>query len=90
MCHSASATHLVVFIELGNKFSATDGLIRLSIDLEHLDDLIAVLDNEFRKNLQKDIRTYPFKFMFKRVTFCKLRVCILHSFWLHASLAKQT
>jgi methionine-gamma-lyase len=36
-----------VSADLREKFGVTDGLIRLSIGLEHPDDLIADLDNAF-------------------------------------------
>ena len=48
VCHPASTTHSGVSAELRDKFEVTDGLIRLSIGLEHPDDLIADLDNAFR------------------------------------------
>ncbi|GAC19340.1 cystathionine gamma-synthase family protein [Paraglaciecola arctica] len=48
VCHPASTTHSGVSAELRDKFGVTDGLIRLSIGLEHPDDLIADLDNAFR------------------------------------------
>jgi methionine-gamma-lyase len=48
VCHPASTTHSGVAAELRDKFGVTDGLIRLSIGLEHPDDLIADLDNAFR------------------------------------------
>lgn len=47
VCHPASTTHSGVQAELRNKFGVTDGLIRLSIGLEHPDDLIADLDHAF-------------------------------------------
>jgi methionine-gamma-lyase len=47
VCHPGSTTHSGVSAELRDKFGVTDGLIRLSIGLEHPDDLIADLDNAF-------------------------------------------
>lgn len=47
VCHPGSTTHSGVPVELRDKFGVTDGLIRLSIGLEHPDDLIADLDNAF-------------------------------------------
>ena len=47
VCHPGSTTHSGVSGELREKFGVTDGLIRLSIGLEHPDDLIADLDNAF-------------------------------------------
>tara|TARA_B110000027_G_scaffold47818_1_gene52451 strand:- start:819 stop:1466 length:648 start_codon:yes stop_codon:yes gene_type:complete len=47
VCHPGSTTHSGVSVDLREKFGITDGLIRLSIGLEHPDDLIADLDNAF-------------------------------------------
>lgn len=47
VCHPASTTHSGVAAELRDQFGITDGLIRLSIGLEHPDDLIADLDHAF-------------------------------------------
>ena len=47
VCHPGSTTHSGVSGDLREKFGVTDGLIRLSIGLEHPDDLIADLDNAF-------------------------------------------
>lgn len=47
VCHPGSTTHSGVSADLREKFGVTDGLIRLSIGLEHPDDLIADLDNAF-------------------------------------------
>lgn len=55
-CHPASTTHSGVPADLREQFGVTDGLIRLSIGLEHPDDLIADLDNAFRRTF-KDINT---------------------------------
>ncbi|MFT5924725.1 MAG: methionine-gamma-lyase [Paraglaciecola sp.] len=51
-CHPGSTTHSGVPAELREKFGVTDGLIRLSIGLEHPDDLIADLDNAFRRTFK--------------------------------------
>ena len=48
ICHPASTTHSGVPVELREAADVTDGLIRLSIGLEHPDDLIADLDNAFQ------------------------------------------
>ncbi|MGS2719701.1 cystathionine gamma-synthase family protein [Paraglaciecola aestuariivivens] len=47
VCHPGSTTHSGVPAELRDKFGVTNGLIRLSIGLEHPEDLIADLDNAF-------------------------------------------
>ena len=43
VCHPASTTHSAVDKGLMNELGVTDSLIRLSIGLEHPDDLIADL-----------------------------------------------
>ena len=54
ICHPGSTTHSGVPADLRDQFGVTDGLIRLSIGLEHPDDLIADLDNAFRATF-KDV-----------------------------------
>lgn len=48
VCHPASTTHSGVPQDVREAAGVTDGLVRLSIGLEHPDDLIADLDNAFR------------------------------------------
>lgn len=48
VCHPASTTHSGVPKEARDKAGVTEGLIRISIGLEHPDDLIADLDNAFK------------------------------------------
>ncbi len=48
VCHPASTTHSGIAKELREKVNVNDGLIRLSIGLEHPDDLIVDLDNAFK------------------------------------------
>ncbi|MCB5226389.1 cystathionine gamma-synthase family protein [Alishewanella sp. 16-MA] len=47
VCHPGSTTHSGVPAELRDRFGISNGLIRLSIGLEHPDDLIADLDHAF-------------------------------------------
>lgn len=47
-CHPASTTHSVVAAEVRAKNGITEGLIRLSVGIEHPDDLIADLDRALR------------------------------------------
>lgn len=54
ICHPASTTHSGVPVEARNAGGVTDGLVRLSIGLEHPDDLIADLDQAFRIAFGKD------------------------------------
>ena len=49
ICHPASTTHSGVPLEQREAAGVTEGLIRLSIGLEHPDDLILDLDQSFRK-----------------------------------------
>ncbi len=48
VCHPASTTQSGVSQELRDKAGVSEGLIRVSIGLEHPDDLIADLDNAMR------------------------------------------
>ena len=48
VCHPASTTHSGVSREVREKVGVTDGLVRLSVGLEHPDDLITDLDNAFK------------------------------------------
>lgn len=48
VCHPASTTHSGIAKEARELVNVNDGLIRLSIGLEHPDDLIADLENAFR------------------------------------------
>ena len=48
ICHPASTTHSGVPEDIRNKVGVSDGLVRLSIGLEHPDDLIADLDQALR------------------------------------------
>ncbi|MDT0595300.1 cystathionine gamma-synthase family protein [Glaciecola petra] len=48
VCHPASTTHSGVAAELRDLFGVSDGLIRLSIGLEHPDDLIIDLEQAFK------------------------------------------
>lgn len=49
VCHPASTTHSGVPAALRSKAGVSEGLIRLSIGLEHEDDLIADLDSALRQ-----------------------------------------
>lgn len=55
VCHPASTTHSGIAKELRELVNVNDGLIRLSIGLEHPDDLIADLDNAFRIAFSEDL-----------------------------------
>ena len=43
-CHPATMTHASIPREIRLKVGITDNLIRLSVGIEHIDDLIADLD----------------------------------------------
>ena len=49
VCHPASTTHSGIPADIREQGGLTECLIRLSIGLEHPDDLIADLENAFRK-----------------------------------------
>jgi methionine-gamma-lyase len=49
VCHPASTTHSGVSLEARSAAGVTDGLIRLSVGLEHADDLIEDLNQAFGK-----------------------------------------
>lgn len=53
VCHPASTTHSGVAAELRELFGVSDGLIRLSIGLEHPDDLIIDLDQAFKATFEQ-------------------------------------
>jgi methionine-gamma-lyase len=47
LCHPASMTHFSVPKEAREKYGITDGLIRMSVGLENIQDIIADLDQAF-------------------------------------------
>jgi cystathionine beta-lyase/cystathionine gamma-synthase len=49
VCHPASTTHSGVPVDVREQVGITEGLIRISIGLEHEEDLIADLENALRK-----------------------------------------
>ena len=51
-CHPASTTHSGVSAAMRDQTGVTEGLIRLSVGLEHPDDLILDLDHAFKKATQ--------------------------------------
>ena len=50
VCHPSSMTHASIPEEIRKKVGITDGLIRLSIGIEDIDDILADLDNAIRKS----------------------------------------
>ena len=44
VCHPATMTHASIPYEIRQQVGITDGLIRLSVGIEHIDDLLADLD----------------------------------------------
>ena len=54
VCHPASTTHSGVPLAARESAGVTDGLIRLSVGLEHPDDLICDLDQAMRKAISSD------------------------------------
>jgi cystathionine beta-lyase/cystathionine gamma-synthase len=56
VCHPASTTHSGVPLEMRKMSGVTEGLIRLSVGLEHPDDLIRDLEQAFKSATQGDPR----------------------------------
>ena len=52
VCHPASTTHSGVPLEARKMAGVTEGLIRLSVGLEHPDDLIRDLEQAFKSATQ--------------------------------------
>ncbi|MBQ7070590.1 MAG: PLP-dependent transferase, partial [Ruminococcus sp.] len=48
VCHPSSMTHASIPEEIRKKVGITDGLIRLSIGIEDIDDILADLDKAIR------------------------------------------
>lgn len=53
VCHPASMTHASIPYEVRQKVGITDGLIRLSIGIENIDDLLADLDYAIAESEEK-------------------------------------
>jgi methionine-gamma-lyase len=49
LCHPASTTHSGVPVAVREQVGVSEGLIRVSIGLEHPDDLIADLDQALQR-----------------------------------------
>jgi len=56
VCHPASTTHSGVPAEARAKAGVTEGLIRVSVGLEHPDDLIRDLEQAFRRALSNGLQ----------------------------------
>lgn len=54
VCHPASTTHSGVAREVRERTGVKDGLVRLSIGMEHPDDLIVDLDHAFKVTFASD------------------------------------
>ncbi|MBO4408890.1 MAG: PLP-dependent transferase, partial [Clostridiales bacterium] len=50
VCHPASMTHASIPYEVRQKVGITDGLIRLSIGIENIEDLIEDIDNAIKES----------------------------------------
>ena len=50
VCHPASMTHASIPYEIRQKVGITDGLIRLSIGIENIDDLLADLEQAIKES----------------------------------------
>ena len=49
VCHPATMTHSSIPSEVRNKLGITDGLVRLSVGIEDLNDLVEDLQNSINK-----------------------------------------
>ena len=50
VCHPASMTHAAIPYEIRQKVGITDGLIRLSIGIENIEDILADLDRAIKES----------------------------------------
>ncbi|MCC8169845.1 MAG: PLP-dependent aspartate aminotransferase family protein [Oscillospiraceae bacterium] len=50
VCHPASMTHASIPYEIRQRVGITDGLIRLSVGIENIDDIISDLDNAIKES----------------------------------------
>lgn len=51
ICHPATMTHAAIPYEIRQKVGIVDNLLRLSVGIENVDDLIEDLDNAFKESL---------------------------------------
>lgn len=58
VCHPASMTHASIPYEIRQKVGITDGLIRLSIGIENINDLLGDLDRAIAES--EDAMIWPF------------------------------
>ena len=49
VCHPASMTHASIPKKIRNNLGITEGLVRLSVGIEDIDDLINDIDNSIKK-----------------------------------------
>ena len=52
VCHPATMTHASIPKEIREKVGITDSLIRLSIGIEHIDDLLADLEQAIKASVR--------------------------------------
>ena len=50
VCHPATMTHASIPYEIRQKVGITDGLIRLSVGIEHIDDLLSDLEQAIKES----------------------------------------
>ena len=50
VCHPATMTHASIPYEIRQKVGITDGLIRLSVGIEHVDDLLSDLEQAIKES----------------------------------------
>lgn len=53
ICHPATMTHAAIPYEIRQKVGIVDNLLRLSVGIENVDDLVEDLENAFEKSLKE-------------------------------------
>ena len=51
ICHPASMTHAAIPYKIRQEVGIVDNLVRLSVGIENIDDLIGDLNNAFKESL---------------------------------------
>ena len=53
ICHPATMTHAAIPYEIRQKVGIVDNLLRLSVGIENVDELVEDLENAFEKSLKE-------------------------------------
>lgn len=54
ICHPATMTHAAIPYEIRQKVGIVDNLLRLSVGIENVDDLIEDLENAFKESIKNN------------------------------------